>query len=430
MEYSIETGTISLILCCFFLLLFIRSFCVLDNISNEIGIIDRVVILGLLARVIWMFIVIFLSKYQYFYFVMDDESYFNYAMGNISESKIYGLNLYCSLLRALYDFFGKTSVNGRILNTFISISTVYPLATLEKRLNKKTGFSACKMMAFSPFMVFVSFFEIKDIFVLFFFVCAYAILKKLQERMNIAQLILFISICFLSEKFREGTGSIPIIVLIISKIPFQGATKRRKYLFGTVGAILAVIVLVYVGQAYFSEQTTEVQKYQRWITTQFSSNSIYNSFVIRELKDLWKAPFCYILYALQPLNVFNGTHRFFADFGMIAKCADVPVLFLSLVFLPGFIKKEKWNSMLFIILYTFTSCINLTNARQGIFLYPIMYLVFFDRVESINECATSNPNPGKYIIAEDKSKTLNRTILTFCLFWLLFVIYRSVNTVL
>ena len=115
MEYSIEIGTISLILCCFVLLLIIRSFCVIDNISDEIGIIDRVVILGLLARIIWMFIVIFLSRYQYFFFVMDDESYFNYAMGKISGDKIYSLNLYCTLLRALYDLFGKTYRSGHLV---------------------------------------------------------------------------------------------------------------------------------------------------------------------------------------------------------------------------------------------------------------------------------------------------------------------------
>ena len=422
MEYSIEVGTIPLIICCFVFLLIIRSFCVLDNISDEIGIIDRLVLLGLLARIIWMFIVIFLSRYKYYFFVIDDETYFNYAMGKISEAKLYSMNIYCSLLRTLYDLFGKTSVNGRILNMFISISTAYPLATLEKRLKNNTGFPACRMIAYSPFMVFISFFEIKDIFVLFLFICAYAILKRLQERMNIAQLILFISICFLSELFRKGAGAIPVMVLVISKVPFQGATKKQKYLIGTAGAVLAVVALGYVGQAYFSEQTNEVQKYQRWITSQFSKNSIYNSFMIRELKDIWKVPLCYFLYTLQPLSAFTGDHRFFADFGMIAKYSDVPVLLLSLIFLPGFIKKEKWNSLLFIIPYTFTSCINLTNARQGFFLYPIMYLIFFDRLESINEEATNKP--GKYIIAEDKSKPMNKVILAFYLIWLLFVLYR------
>ena len=50
---------------------------------------------------------------------------------------------------------------------------------------------------------------------------------------------------------------------------------------------------------------------------------------------------------------------------------------MALRWLTVYIKKEKLFSLFFLLPYAFISGINLTNARQGFFLYPIMYLMCF-----------------------------------------------------
>ena len=62
---------------------------------------------------------------------------------------------------------------------------------------------------------------------------------------------------------------------------------------------------------------------------------------------------------------------------MFAKFIDVPVLLMALRWLIVYIKKEKLFSLFFLLPYAFVSGINLTNVRQGFFLYPIMYLICF-----------------------------------------------------
>ena len=83
------------------------------------------------------------------------------------------------------------------------------------------------------------------------------------------------------------------------------------------------------------------------------------------------------MYALQPLNALDGSSRFFGEWGMFAKIIDVPILVMAIRWLYVYVKKEKIYSLIFILPYIFVSGVNLTNARQGFFLYPIMYLMCF-----------------------------------------------------
>ena len=424
MTFSFTVGTFLLIILGTIFICVIRSLCRKDVIQGDIRRIDKFMLISLFIHVIWAFLVGVLSNKGYYYLVWDDENYHNFAMRSINEASLYSTNLYNYFLRFLYDLFGRTTLTGRLTNFFFSIATIYPLANVEKRLNAKTEYTGTKFYAYSLFMAFISFFEIKDIIVMFLFVSSYALVKRISEKRNMWHLLLLFSICLLSEQFRSGTGVLPIAILVLSNIHAFGTTRLQRRFFLLFSVAILVVVGVYIGQDYLAEGTIRIERYQRWIFTQFSSESIYNWFVITEITDIWKAPFCAVLYVMQPLDMLAGNMRYFSEFGMLAKAFDVPVLLFSVFTLPLYVRKEKWNSLFFVTLFLFISCINLTNARQGFFLYPLMYLIWYDGYLTIKRFGDDKTGRKRGIYRNYKSWKC--CLIGFYIIWLAFVAYRLV----
>lgn len=380
--------------------------------------IDTWIVAGLILRIIWAFIVVWLESKMSF-LVYDDETYYKFAAFDIGQA----LNGYNVFLHWLYWVFGKSSLNGRIVNITLSLLTIYPLASIENNLNDETSFMAAKFCALSPFMVFISFFEIKDIILMFSFTASYALIKEYIKTRNKWIIVLLIILGFVGEQIRTSMGVIPIAVLLVSIIVQGFGKTRRQRIFSSV-IVLAIIVGcgLYIGQGYINDASLKVENYQTWIFTQFSESSIYNWFVITKLTDIWKLPFCFVLYALQPLNALDGSGRFFMEWGMLAKILDVPVLLMSMWWLPQYIKKEKLYAILFILPYAFVSGINLTNARQGFFLYPIMYLICFHGYE-MSGCYEGN---SKILATLNQRKFSQLMFMGLYGLWFVFVMRRVV----
>lgn len=368
--YEITMGTFVLAMILLVLITLIRHKFYLNTNTN----IDKILLFAIIVRLIWMIVVIALEDRMIF-FVYDDETYYRTAMG--ASYGIYS-NLYTYFLRWLYNTFGQSSLNGRIVNLAFSVMTIYPLAYLEKSFNDFTDFKATIFFALSPFQIFISFFEIKDIILMFTFTASYALIKHLKIAMSAVDMIELVFLCFISEQIRSGMGAIPIVLIIVDKVKKGvGATKLQRMFSCIIIIGICIAVLLFYFGNYILEQSTRIEKYQSWIFTQFSSESMYNQFVITGIQDIWKLPFCFILYAFQPFNALDGSKRFLGEWGMFAKFIDVPVLLMALRWLIVYIKKEKLFSLFFLLPYAFVSGINLTNARQGFFLYPIMYLICF-----------------------------------------------------
>lgn len=423
MYFTITTGTLFLIIVGMLFLLFVRAVCRNDVIGEQIGIIDKCVIISLFIHAIWAFFVDYLSQNGYQYLVMDDETYHQFAMGLIEFEKLTEGNIYHLFLKLLYRIFGQTTANGRIANLFFSIATIYPLATIEYRLNKRTKYYATRFYAFSPFIIFISYFEIKDICLTFLYISSYALVKKLTEKLSLIHIVLLLFICAVSEQIRDGAGVLPIVILVLSRIYLLGTNNNQIKLFGIISTVIVMGMAIYIGRDYLQYGSHRVDQYQRWIVNEFSSSSIYSRFVITKFTDIWKLPFCFLLYTFQPMSMLSGNKRFFYEFGMFAKIVDVPVLFFSMLFIPKYIRKEKWNSLLFVVMYAFISCINLTNARQGVFLYPIMYLIFFDSFLLISENEKDNENMVLY----RGMRNWKYMIAFFFFLWFLFVLYKFIG---
>ena len=72
--------------------------------------------------------------------------------------------------------------------------------------------------ALSPFQIFISFFEIKDIILIFTFTASYALIKHLKIAVSTVDIIELAFLCFISEQIRSGMGVIPIVLLVIDKV--------------------------------------------------------------------------------------------------------------------------------------------------------------------------------------------------------------------
>lgn len=410
-------GTIGLLFCLFAIICIVRR----QFIKKLNFKIDIFFTLSLLLHLMWMIVVILLDG-QYQYLVYDDESYYHVAMGTIYI--VDGDNLYNYILKFIYDAFGQSSFNGRLVNMFVSLMTIYPLAYLEKELNHETRFGATIFFALSPFQIFISFFEIKDIILMFTYVSAYALtkmMKKDQEK-SLGLLIQFMFFCAISEGIRSGMGIIPIAIFILDRLRIGvGISKIQRNISGFIFIILFSTIIYTYFQDYILSQSIRIDNYQKWIFTQFGSTSIYNKFIITDIKDIWKLPICFILYAVQPLNALDGSSRFFGEWGMFAKLIDVPILLMSIRWLHVFVKKEGVYSLMFIIPYTFVSAVNLSNARQGFFLYPIMYLINFYGFSKANSYTASNK-----ILKVINSPCFNKMVIGgLYISWLFIVIIRS-----
>ena len=149
--YKITIGTFVLAMILLVLITLIRHKFYLNTNTN----IDKILLFAIIVRFIWIIVVIALEDRMTF-FVYDDETYYRTAMG--APYGIYS-NLYTYFLRWIYNTFGQSSLNGRIVNLVFSVMTIYPLAYLEKSFNDFTDFKATTFFALSPFQIFISFFD-------------------------------------------------------------------------------------------------------------------------------------------------------------------------------------------------------------------------------------------------------------------------------
>lgn len=418
MEFVI--GTLPLLLVLTLILVCVRKWATRELTIKEVILVDWCMVCGLCLRTLWAIIVIVMSDYGYCYLVYDDQTYHEVAMG---LQAVRDDNAYYSFLKWVYSLFGCSSINGRLINLFMSLMAIYPTAIIEKSIITRTNFRGTKLVALSPFMVFCSFFEVKDIILLFSFTGAYATLKILERKHEKWQFLLLAFFCAISEGFRSGMGVLPIGILIF-KILIKGIGQSRfeRFVSAMIGLTIGIGAVFYVGSGYLLEVGLQLDRYQRWIFTQFSETSIYNQFVITDILDIWKLPFCFLLYMIQPLNALDGTQRFFSEFGTFAKLLDVAPLLIAILYMPRFIRREKWDSMLLFIPLSFVSAINLTNSRQGYFLYPLLYISFamsFDPPDTIR-------HKNLFTLIYNNPKLIGYGQYIFTFFWVLLMLCRSI----
>lgn len=420
--YTLDFKILFLIVALGLLVSFVRSMFRFDIKGYSIRRVDILFFGALTFRfVLLLFIVLQDSKGTNF-LVYDDEIYYKYAMEIYNASDIYEVNGYHIFLRYAYLLFGKSSITGRLINIVFASVSVYPLSYLETSICDGERLTATKLLAFSPFMMSVSLFEIKDILMLLLLVLGYALIFKFSSEKKFKTLLFIVIISVLSESVRTGAGFI-LVGLCLTKI-LSDANKmsaRIRFFFRLFCvAFIVVGCVIMFGSELGGKYYLKFSNYQKWIFTQFSSSSIYNWFVITKISDIWKVPFSCFLYILQPLNALDGSGRVFAEYGLFLRVVEIPVLLSALLFIYRFIQKEKLNSILLIIPYLMLSCINLTNAREAIYLYPLLYLAFSYEMFSFGS------KDGDSVIAHIMRLKSNRWILYGCvlLVWSAFVITR------
>lgn len=310
-------------------------------------------------------------------FVYDDQTYYQYAAGYISESDLYELGFYHVFLKGLYDVFGISSINGRLLNILLASATVYSVGYIEEHLSGEESLLATKLYAFMPYMFFSSCFELKDIFALFLYITIYALLLGFSEHADKALLFIAIPLMIVAELVRSLAGVLPAMLFLYAS--FNRHSNMSRVERGIIGAVIVIplaLMALLIFPSTWQGYITTLNQYQRWISTQFSATSFYNFFLLRTPIDVWKIPFSIALYLLQPFSFLDGSGRVFFELGGILKIIDIPVVCLSIVWLPRYISREGARSLMLLIPLAFLACVNLTNAREVIYIYPFIYLIF------------------------------------------------------
>lgn len=331
------------------------------------------------------------------FFVFDDQTYYQYASRAIGASNLYELGFYHVFLRTVYDAFGASSLNGRLINVLLASSAVYPIAYIEGHLSGRGCLLATRLYSFMPYMFFSSCFEIKDNIALFLYMTVYALLIAYSEHRSKTDLILAVPLLILSEEVRSTSGVLPAVIflysIIFSRKSLSPMSKKVGYFM--VGAAV-VLAAIYIFSEGTSEYLNTLDDYQTWITTQFSSSSLYNFFIVQSPEDIWRVPFSVVLYLLQPLTFLDGSGRVFADIGGILKTLDIPIVCLALRWLPRYVSKEKERSLMLVVPLVFLACVNLTNAREGIYIYPFIYIIFsmgWSRLRQAKVSVSSGASP-------------------------------------
>lgn len=342
----------------------------------------RATAMAAVTRFLWLGIYLAQLAGPYPFAVFDDEQYHLLAMG---MQALREPTSYSTFLSYVYLVFGASSLNGRLVNVILGVAAVYPLAYIERIVVGRDSRVATWLYAVVPFQIFWTAFEVKDVALVLVYLWAYAVLCRWSSAKASASSVACLAVlALLTEQLRTGMG---VLILLVAALQYLDSSARRpRVLRIAVGAaVLGAVVLLASAEAsvYFYATIDYLSDYQEWVPTQFSDSSIYSLLLIRDVGDLWKVPICMVVYALQPITGLAGSGRLFIDYGWVLRAFDVGVQIAGLVVAPVVLRRERARALLFLVPYMFVSCVNLTNARQGTFLLPMIYLFFaflWDRV--------------------------------------------------
>lgn len=374
-NFSFSFGTCFLMLILVVFLLFYR-FWYEKNVNKQTLILaDKYFIISMLIRCLVFILFIFLIFDKTPFAITDDETYYKFAAGLISDET----REYAFFLKNIYNIFGISTLRGRIVNIFLSSMTVYPITYIENSFSDSNKLIATKLFVFLPFQLFFCMFEIKDILLLWAVMNTYMSIKILKEdNRNILNWIITFIFIYISEMFRSTAGIVSLLVLILI-IFFDKESKNKKEIFVKLFIILVfiiIIIIVFFKSEYGGEMILSLDRYNRWIETQINTNGIYNFLRIRTIKDIWKLPISCFMYIIQPLTGLYNTNRLYSDYGFILRIFDLPIIMLSILGIRCYLRKENYFFIIFLIPLIFLSAVNLTNTREFIYVSPFIYLFY------------------------------------------------------
>lgn len=357
----------------------------------------KIAVWGFLLRVILLiivinsddpFIIIDDRKYEYIastYLLYANSIWDSHAVnmtGGNSFLQVFWPYVVCVSAKIL-----GTQYSGRILNVILSVLCIiwtYKITTLITD-NEERGLLAAKLMAFLPYPLIFSAFNIKDFYIMFGVLYTFTLFVTWQKGFDVSKKNVIIATLLLIGVFFARGGVVEFVGLVFCFFILERFYKKKQY-SRIFCAIVIAIVSAYLLKDYIYEAFDE--KLEDYGDTALKANGL-RLIQMHGISDIYKLPFQYVFGIIQPFtqNYLSILDKFtWSEFMSLMNVSLYPIAFGCLFYM--FMDKHNfifWASttLLFIVI---TSMV-LAIFRHYFFLFPIHAITFACFVDRQNKKA-------------------------------------------
>ena len=353
---------------------------------------NKILIWALLLRIILFFIVINSDDP---FIISDDRSYeeisktyLRFANGLWDWQAIYAtggdgyLQVFWPYVICVFSKIFNTEYAGRILNIFISILIVAQTYKLTELITGKheRGIFAAKLMAFLPYPMIFSVFNVKDFYIMYGVLYAFTLLVAWQNGRNVSLRQILLCIMLLVGVYWARSGVVEFLGLIFGAFVASRFYKQKKHTYLLLTSLFAVIMLAYMWYTIFEAFDTKLDVYG---DTVLKANGL-RVIQMHSPAEIYKLPFQYLFAGLSPMTTsYFGLFSGFSwnSFLVLCNITLYPISFGCLFYL--FMKK---HNVLFyyttFAVYIIVTAMVLAIWRHYFFLFflnVVNFVCFIDR---------------------------------------------------
>lgn len=281
-------------------------------------------------------------------------------------------------------FFAKllqTEYAGRILNIVLSLLIIYIVYDLTSIITQKhkSGLFAAKLMAFLPYPLMFSVFNIKDFFIMFGVFYAFRLFVKWQNGLKVSITSILLCIFLLIGVYFARGGVVEFIGIAFAFFLCNGLYRNRQYIYLILTAVCLLVTFTYLSTSIMDAFETKEDVYGDLGLTANGLRMVQ----MHGLSEFYKTPLQYLFAMLSPFtrNYFSSIFSFsWLNLMTTANITLYPIAFGSFVYV--FCKKHNflfWITTA-IVFIAITSMV-LAIPRHYFFLFPIHvinYACFMD----------------------------------------------------
>lgn len=361
----------------------------------------KILIWALILRVILFLIVINTSDP---FIIVDDRNYeeiavtylklahsiWDFSAVNATGGDGY-LQVFWPYVVCVFTKLLNTVYAGRILNIFLSLLIIvqtYKLTVLITGKHKR-GLLAARLMAFLPYPLIFSVFNIKDFYIMFGVIYTFKLLVLWQYGWEVRVRQVILSIGLLMGVYWARGGVVEFIAIISGIFLAFRYYKRRQYAWLCFIAFMAILLIFNLWDEIVGAFDIKLDTYG---DVALMANGL-KMIQMRSPAEIYKLPFQYLFSILSPMTI--SYFSIFSDFSwntLLALCnvTVYPISFGCLFYL--FMKKH--NALFYFVTFTVYIIITamvLAISRHYFFLFFLNVINFVCFIDIANK-------PAKYMM--------------------------------
>lgn len=271
-------------------------------------------------------------------------------------------------------FFSKllgTEYAGRILNIIFSLFIIYIVYDLTTMITKKheSGLYAAKLMAFLPYPLLFSVFNIKDFYIMLGVFYAFRLFVKWQYDISVSLKCIAIGVLLLIGVYYARGGVVEFVGIAFAAFLCNRYYQKKQYAYIVSLAAITAVVFFYLSDSIIGAFDTKLDVYDGFGLTANGLRMVQ----IHGIGDVYKMPLQYLFAILSPfaINYFSVIDNF--SWLNLMTTLNVTLYSLGIAGLL-FIFQRKQNilfwAVTFIIFIAITTMV-LAIPRHYFFLFPM-----------------------------------------------------------